>query len=765
VTRWAALLLPVLGVLAFDPRRFDAQAAGAAALAAGSVAVVALALAESLLGARRRVAWTPLTLAVWAFATVRGAAALREDATAAGRGAAALLVLLAAAHTATLSARAQRWLALRAPLVLGTLGAGAGALAVGQLLARAPQASALFANRSFAGIGLAMLLPFALRSRRPLWLAPPLLLGLLATRSRAGALAAAFALLYLLAERRPRLRLAVRAGAALCVLALFALTLARDAPAARAIVERLPGDANSVKARLAWYGAALDLGAGRPLFGLGLDGFRRAYPPVRPLEEHRISGGRVVHAVHDDYLESFAETGIVGLLAHLAVLVLAARAARADRAAAASLLAFGVASLVDLPMRDPALLALAALSLTILARPARAAAAPAPLLLFPLLLAAPLAAPVIRHWLADREVARYFATRSREALDRALAFEPENPEALLERAEREDLERLARLEPNHGNALLRLGAHLEREDRARALAHYREILERRDPHHVLTRCRLAQLLQDEDPVAAVALLRGAIEADPRPHGPWLLLAGFFRRAGRTEDAWEAVRAAEARRPRDPEVAAEKLAVLVARFRETRRAEPETVAALRAAPPASVAAMVEAALARAAETKRGFDARKPAVERREGEEPAAHARRVEAALAPWRRDRALAARADYEEALFLAEGLLASAPDAAAFHLAADAARGLDDLARARRYEANGYLLEALDALRRGDDAEAARRLRRSFAADPSLPDDAVAEQALASFFGSHPGVADRAPKFREALAGHPRLAALLHPPR
>ncbi|MGQ0614893.1 MAG: O-antigen ligase family protein [Planctomycetaceae bacterium] len=741
MTRWGLLLLPALGLLAIDPVFVDFHAFKEVVLGGGALLGGLLCLADAARGARAQLAWSPVTLVLWGWVAVRGWMALRSEGSGEEERAWIVLFALALAHTLALSVAGPAWLAQRAPRLFGALLALNALFALAQAYVGRPQANAFFANANFAGAGIAMLLPYGLALRPP-WrwaLLAAGLAGLAATQSRGGALAAAaaLALLFVPAAQR-RLRIALLLG-------LPALVLAAGLQF---------GDRNTVKVRLAWYRAASRLGLEHPVAGLGAGAFLRAYPPVRPLEEHQISGGRIVHSVHNDLLESWVEGGGIGLAAHLLLVVAAVRAARRQRPAAASLLAFAVAGLVDLPMRDPSLLALALFGLTLIAEP-RPTRAPAPLLALPLLALLPLGLPLLDHWRADHAYRAFQRDGEAAALDRALAREPAHPEALLARGRAEDLERLLAQRPHHADALYNRGGLLERVSRDAAIAQYQEILLKHDPHHVSAATRLAELVGEQDPIRAISLLASAVRADPRRFEPRLALARIHRRTGRLDAAVEACRAAAAR-GRDPRIAEEFLQIVLAQLRGGE--EADLAGAAGAVTAARLAELAHEALARADAAEAEARERMPRAERLPGEADAPFARRVEALLAPWRRERDARTGPDLREAFALAEALLRKEPGPDAYHLAARAARGLGSLDRARRYDASGYFLEGLAALREGADATAALRFRRAFTADGSFAADEATVVALREFLRAHPSALDRAPKSRALLRDQPRLA-------
>lgn len=725
VVRRAVLALPLLAALAYDPVAFDANGVKGFLLAAGAAACCLLPGALST---------TRLTLPILLFLGTRVLMAIRSpDRSWLATG---VVLALVVAHHLHLS---RRLLRREARPALAALLAVVSGIALVQWASSAPQAHALFANRSFAGAGIAMLLPFALTSRN-LWGQAAAGLGLLALaagRSRGGMLAAAVVLALLAARRWPRLRWPLGLG-------LPALVLA----AGLAL-----GDPNTVKVRLFWYRAAIELGLRSPLLGLGEDGFAREYPPIRPLEEHQISGGRIVHSVHNDLLESFVQGGAVGLLGHLVLIFAAARAARRHPAQAASLAAFLAASLVDLPMRDPALLALAFLNLQCVAargRPLR----PRWLRLLPAAALLPPAAALLAFWRADREFGIALSRPEERAahLDRALALSPRHREALLLRGGREDLQLLLAMRPHSADALYAWGGLLERGGGEAATAHYREILRRHDRHHVLTRCRLAVL--GNDPLEAEALLAGAAEADPRAFRPWGVLSLLRRERGRLDAADSALREAE-RRADTPEIRRERLLLEIARLREGGRAAPAIAEAAARAPAMEVERLAREALARV-ERATG-EIPPPRLERAEGESPAEYAQRIASAKEKWRAGVAERSRGDLLEAAALSEALLRAAPDAGRCRLAAAVRRAAGDFGGARSLEAQATFLDALAALLRGEDARAAALFRRAFRDAPDLAERTETGEALREFARRHPAIPPASALTREALAGWPGL--------
>jgi hypothetical protein len=222
----------------------------------------------------------------------------------------------------------------------------------------------------------------------------------------------------------------------------------------------------------------LRLWAASPAFGHGLGAFHDAYPP------HKRGHGivRVEHA-ENDYLETLAETGVVGLglaLAGLALLV--ARASRAAReegspllggigqGALAAIVALAVHSSVDFNLRIPsnaalAALVVAALSAAVGGKPRSLSRGPAAALaLVALALAAAIWQAPREPWLAAREELQAAARADNPAVRRLR----------LERAEAALRETLGR-RPAHAESWLMLaGAHqaLARRESAAAFARH-----------------------------------------------------------------------------------------------------------------------------------------------------------------------------------------------------------------------------------------------------------------------------------------------------
>jgi len=734
--RWSILLLPVLGILACDPLPGDFHAVKYLALMGGAFACVALALDT-------RLAWSRVSLALFVFVAVRGLMLWNSPVPGRALRWWSLLLALVLVHHAACATTPRRWLRRHAPLVLGSLAVVVSVYALIQSFLL-PQAHTFFAHRNFAGAALAMLLPFALAMRRPrLAMVIVSVVGLVATGSRGGALAAAGAFSLWFVWTRRRWRWPILVGVPAVVLAAGLLF----------------GSSPTVKVRLHWYEAAFDLGRAHPFAGVGADGFQREYPPIRSRAEHRISRGGTVHAVHDDYLESFAEGGLLGLGAHLFLLVAAARAVRRHKVAACSLLAFAVASLVDLPLRDPSLLALALLPLAMAAPRRRVRRSATPLVLGALLVIALLFPFSLQHWRAERRLVR-------GELDEALAIEPGHPVGLILRSSRPDLRRLLELEPHHAGAHFNQARDLPE---AEAIAALEAILRDHDPHHALTKQRLRELrsrttvhrareveaLIEDEPIRAAVMLDDLIASDPDPALPHLLLARAYRLGGHLPLAARALQRAEARAD-TAEIARERVAFELAELDQGRWAPTRLARALQRLPSAEVVDRIEAALARAREVERLWPP--PQIAREPDEDAVAYAKRIDAAKEDWRDRRAVATQPHHLEALLLADALAAQRPTVEHFRLLAAGARGMRDLDRARQAEALALFAEALEALLHDNERKAESRLTKALRAYPKLDREEGILAMLRLFAARYP---DAVPRTRRLLRDRPRLAAAL----
>jgi len=717
VTARAILLVPVLGVVALSPLAFDFHAVKYVALMSGCAIAFAL-----LLWRERRLAWTGASAAFWLFVAVRAAMLLRSPLSGESLRHLALLVALGLLAHAASALRSE----LRGPAawVLGGLGGVAALYAIAQALGPARQAHSFFANRNFAGAGLAMLLPWAMRTRWRWPLLLLLLLGIAATESRGGALAGAVAL----ALTMPRWRRPLLLGLPVAVVAGGLLW----------------GPGNTIEVRKVWYRAAVAMGLDHPLQGLGSGGFAREYPPVRPRIEHAISGGRTVHAVHNDYLESFAEGGFPALLTHLLWVGATLFALRRSPGPFASFAAFSTASLVDLPLRDPSLLALALLAAGFALRQRRGSHPGVGAICLGVVVA--LSPIAWRHLLADLALAR-----RPPDLAAVLRFEPDHPEGLLARGERGDLLRLLELEPHNANARYNLARWMGAGE---AIAHHRETLLRHDPHHAPTRCHLAELVMAEDPLQAISILDLGIEADPRPFRLHLLLGRARRRLGSLDLSRAALVEAERRAPREPAVFREWLDLSLQQVHSGGGATGEIARAVSMLSAAEVRDRIAALFRRADEYEAAHP--RPRVEREPEEEAPSHLRRIEEAQARWRRERLAAVAAPLREALLLSEALVASDPAAEHFRLAARAARGLDLLPQARLHDATAYLLDALSAVLCGEDRAARDHLAKALLGMPDLAGREEVRAAVRLFARSNPGL--RA-KLAALFADQPALQA------
>ncbi|MHC4940572.1 MAG: O-antigen ligase family protein [Planctomycetota bacterium] len=728
LTRAAFLLLPLAGILAVDPVPFDFHAVKFVVLAVVALVALGGAVAAGLF------AWTNLSLPLWLFVAVRGVELLRAPPSGRALRWWGLLLTLTVVHHVVAAAAPRAWLNRRMIPMLGGLGAAVAVFAVVQRFTDARQAHAFFANRNFAGAGLAMLLPYALAwgKKSPVF---AIAIGLLATGSRGGMLAAAVAGAWWAAQRLPRYRWLFLAGVPALVLAAgFWL-----------------GERNTIKVRGHWYRAAVDLGVERPLLGHGADGFAREYPPVRPREEYAISGGRVVHAVHNDYLEAWANGGLLGLGVLLFLIVMVLGAARASEPVFASWLAFSAAAFVDLPWHDPGLLTLAFAGLSLVAerrvltawaRPVAAVGCAAVLCILP---------AALGHWVADRKFGRYLT--SGEGLDAVLRWERRHPGALIERSRADDLELLLESEPHHAGAWHNQ-SRLVGDDEA--IAMLRTVLRDHDPHHSLTRVRLARLLLDRGEKAqAMAVLEEAIESDPRPVAPFVLMARILRESGNLERAeyWiDRVPPAAFTRA----LLREKLEIELGNLREDRWDARTMDYLVRSLPPDLIQERIATALARGDAIVAARPA--PKVPRRDGETADEHLVRVQESRAEYRRTLRAETKVDYREAFLLAEALCRHRPTVARLRQKAAAARGLGDVERAGHFESQALFLEVLGSLANGDPVTARRKFKRARQAYPGLTKEPEVVVAVKVFAGTHPGRVELA---RELFAEHPGLIKAL----
>ena len=138
--------------------------------------------------------------------------------------------------------------------------------------------------------------------------------------------------------RRPRAVWAVAAGLAL--LALVPLSV-RGPGRLASMAEDIPQELSAAAGRPVVWAGALQMGMDHPLLGTGLGTFGVAFPRYRPLALQPT----FTHA-HQDYLQWFAETGLLGVIAALLVtlglLVVAVRSLRPRAYGRGRLLACGL---------------------------------------------------------------------------------------------------------------------------------------------------------------------------------------------------------------------------------------------------------------------------------------------------------------------------------------------------------------------------------------------------------------------------------------
>ncbi len=714
--RWAALLLPLVALGVYDSGAVDY-------FAVKQLAVVSLAFVIVLAALRTpRLAFPlPLAIALMAVLAARGLELVRAPHSATALRAVSVWVALFAVFLTVTATTSRRFWRRRLPVVYGAAGLLLTVVVVLQATGAIParQAHATFANRNFAAAGLAMLAPFAFTWR--LWAGFIVVGGVVATGSRGGMLAAACAVVLWFAWRHPRRAIALGILPVIVLVAGLAW-----------------GETNTVTVRRHWYAAAWSMGAQQPLLGHGADGFVREYPPRRPLEEYQISGGRRVHAVHNDYLERFADGGALGLLSYLAWLALGLYSARRWRPAACSLLAFAVAGLADLPVHDPSLLALAIMPMAATASrgPRRRGA---PLALAVALVALAALTPVLWwHVRADRAWGRVLDGTGN--VDDVLAFEPRHLDALLIRGSQRDLEQILTMRPHHAAARRALAQFLPSDERP---DHWRRILLHHDPHDVETRVALARHVMKDDRIQAVSLLDEAVRANPRAWRPHLLRAEVARRARRFDEADRHLRLAEERhRGSHPVLARERLDLEIDSMRDNEIDQRLVLYAVRRLKVGYTISRIEDALERA----RAADATVPApdMERAPSETAAQFMARVETAMGAKRREMRARSRIHYLEALVIAEALTAFRPSVRSYRLRGQAARGLGELERARQMESLALFLETLEALRAGRETRARFRWQRAIAAHPQLPGERAVKETLGQFVAQFPQCYDAA---------------------
>lgn len=735
LSRGAFLLLPLIGVFAVDPLPYDFHAIKYLLLGVCALAVVAGAVRGGLL------ARTELTIPIVVFLAVRFFDLWRvsggSPATSRASREFGLLLALGIVHHVLAAAAPRRWLARRLIPLLAGLGGAVAVFAILQRFSDARQAHAFFANRNFAGAGLAMLLPFTLawnhRARLPLSIT--IVAGLLATGSRGGMLAAGVAGAFWIAQRLPRFRWAIWIGL----------------PVALLVVSTQFDNENTVRVRREWYQSALRIGAEKPLMGHGADGFAREYPPVRPRVENAISGGRRVHAVHNDYLEAWVSGGLLGLAAMLFLVIAALATARRVEPVFGCWLAFSTAALVDLPWQDPGLLTIAFCSLSLVARPRGTIAIARPAALVGAVVLLVLLPNPARHWIADRAFGRYL--ESRRELDAVLRWEPTHREALIERSRPEDLRLLLKLEPHHGGAWHNTSRLLPDDE---AIELLRIVLAEHDPHHMLSRIRLARLLSARgEKGEAATVLAEAIESDPRPVTPYVRMSRLLREAdqiGRAEQWMDRIPPVRF----TPEVFRELLELELASLRSGTWDGKRVDYLIRNLPPIWIQERIATPLERG-EALLGARAR-PTVHRRADESALDHLERVKKATTQWRRSLRVETSADFQEAFLLSEALCRRAPSIERLRQKARAARGLGDVERAGHFESQSLFLETLEAIAARDPVTARKKFERALRAYPDLAKEGEVIMATRAFAAAHPAAIATA---RKLFAGQPLLTKAL----
>jgi O-antigen ligase len=217
--------------------------------------------------------------------------------------------------------------------------------------AEAERVSGIFgADNLKLGPTLAVLSPFALWAARRHWGRPGLLLAyvvilgpVLLAGSRAAWLCYALvALGFAWREARSPLRFAGFCAAFMLLLALAGGLAWKNSPRFHDRIERtllvLQGNNQSLNTALSgrldiWH-ASIGMFAAHPVNGVGVRGFRYAYPQYAPANDHFVVsaeacgvGEGACHA-HQLVLEVLTETGLIGLLLWLAAVALAWRAWR-----------------------------------------------------------------------------------------------------------------------------------------------------------------------------------------------------------------------------------------------------------------------------------------------------------------------------------------------------------------------------------------------------------------------------------------------------
>lgn len=156
-------------------------------------------------------------------------------------------------------------------------------------------------------------------------------LAILSSGSRGGAAAGAAGLvacLFIVGRQEPRwtfVRLAALGLASVVLWAIFTSGLVLPGAAgykpspASALVQKKTSNPESLQMRIQWARAALELGLEKPITGHGLGSFGREFLRVQD------PGSQWSAYVHNDYLEAFAEGGILLFLGALTLPVIALR--------------------------------------------------------------------------------------------------------------------------------------------------------------------------------------------------------------------------------------------------------------------------------------------------------------------------------------------------------------------------------------------------------------------------------------------------------
>jgi putative inorganic carbon (HCO3(-)) transporter len=206
------------------------------------------------------------------------------------------------------------------------------------------RAAATLANPDFLGVFLAMLFPVAFAkvvSRRPITsrilaanLAIVLLLGLLASLTRAAWLGAVIGVIVVLVLRRGRFHVwplvisvsVLLLGFAVLVVVVASRPSGGGAGIGQALIQRTVSSADlgsgTVATRIKTWGDTLPMIASRPIVGYGPDTFGLVYPPFATGNKF----GQFWDKPHQDALGVAASQGVIGLLAYLWILVAFVRA-------------------------------------------------------------------------------------------------------------------------------------------------------------------------------------------------------------------------------------------------------------------------------------------------------------------------------------------------------------------------------------------------------------------------------------------------------